>query len=407
MTPTTYRAADFLAGAAAAGVEIVVGTNRAQTLAGLAPAHNLTLPFDDREEAVRRARKYAAAWPITAVLGVDDEGVLVAAAIAGALGVAHNKLAAVAATRSKVKTRVRLAETGLSSSSFLVCEDAPAPDEVEKRVGFPCVVKPASLSASRGVIRVDEAPRFQETFHRVRRIITAARREHRAGLLDERVLVEAFVPGKEVALEGLMTRGRLRPLALFDKPDPLDGPFFEETLFVTPSREPRATQAAVVETAQAAATALGLTEGPLHAEFRLNDAGVWVLELAARTIGGLCSRALRFGTGMSLEELVLRHACGLETGRAERERQASGVMMIPIPQHGILRETRGLEAVMQVAGVEEATLSVPPGQEVVPLPEGDRYLGFLFARGETPEEVEKTLRSAHHLLGFDIGPVSP
>jgi biotin carboxylase len=407
MTPTTYRAADFLAGAAAAGVEIVVGTNRAQTLAGLAPAHNLTLPFDDRDEAVLRAREYAAGRPIAAVVGVDDEGVMVAAAIAKTLGVAHNDLAAVAATRSKVSMRTRLAKAGVSSPSFLVCQEAPTADEVEGSVGFPCVVKPASLSASRGVIRVDGAETFQETFERVRRIVAAARQEDRAGLLDNRILVGQFVPGEEVSLEGLLTEGRLRRLALFDKPDPLNGPYFEETLFVTPSRKPEAVQAAILETAQAAATALGLTEGPLHAEFRVNASGVWVLELAARTIGGLCSRALRFGTGMSLEELVLRHACGLDTDGLERERRASGVMMIPIPRHGILRETRGLESAMQVGGVEEATLSVPPGQEVVPLPEGHRYLGFLFARGETPDEVEAALRTAHRLLQFDIGPVSP
>jgi biotin carboxylase len=407
MTPTTYRAADFLAGAAAAGVEIVVGTNRAQTLAGLAPAHNLTLPFDDRKEAVRRALEYAAGRPLAAVVGVDDEGVLVAAAIAEALGVAHNDLAAVEATRSKASMRTRLAEAGVPSPPFLVCVEEPTADEVEGSVGFPCVVKPASLSASRGVIRVDEAARFHETFTRVREITAQARQEDRAGLLDRRILVERFVPGEEVALEGLLEDGRLRLLALFDKPDPLDGPYFEETLFVTPSRKPEAIQRAVTEAAQAAATALGLTQGPLHAEFRLAAGEVSVLELAARTIGGLCSRALRFGTGMSLEELVLRHACGLRIDAVERERRASGVMMIPIPRSGTLREIRGLESAMQVAGVEEATLSVPPGQEVVPLPEGHRYLGFLFARGETAADVETALRTAHRLLEFDIGPVSP
>ncbi len=214
--------------------------------------------------------------------------------------------------------------------------------------------------------------------------------------------MEGFIPGREVALEGLLVKGALQVLALFDKPDPLDGPFFEETIYVTPSRLPAATQTAIADLTAWAARALGLREGPLHAEFRVNDSGPWMVEIAARSIGGLCSRTLRFGTGLTLEELILRHALGIEIETLERERQPAGVMMIPIPRGGVLEEVRGLEAAKAVPGIEDIAITIHLGQKVVPLPEGSRYLGFIFARAETPERVEAALREAHGRLDFSI-----
>ncbi|HSD28965.1 MAG TPA: ATP-grasp domain-containing protein, partial [Vicinamibacteria bacterium] len=211
-----------------------------------------------------------------------------------------------------------------------------------------------------------------------------------------------FIPGREVALEGLLVGGELHVLALFDKPDPLDGPYFEETIYVTPSRLSPDVQLAIAAEARWAARALGLAEGPVHAELRVNDEGPWMIELAARTIGGLCSRTLRFGAGLSLEELVIRHALGIELDSLERERQPAGVMMIPIPRAGVLRAVRGREAALAVPGIEEATISAHVGQELVPLPEGSRYLGFLLARADSPEAVEEALRAAHRRLDFDI-----
>jgi hypothetical protein len=219
--------------------------------------------------------------------------------------------------------------------------------------------------------------------------------------------VEEYIPGSEVALEGLLMAGRLQTLALFDKPDPLEGPFFPETIYVTPSRLEPAIQADIRRCAGQAAQALSLEEGPIHGEFRLNSAGVWVLEVAARTIGGLCSRALRFGTGMSLEEVVLRHACGLPVASLRREEQAAGVYMLPVPARGILQGIDGLEAARAVPGIEEIALTVAQGQEIEPLPEGNRYLGFLFAKGARPAAVEAALRLAHQRLHFRIRPLSP
>jgi biotin carboxylase len=219
--------------------------------------------------------------------------------------------------------------------------------------------------------------------------------------------VESFVPGAEVALEGLLRGGELEVLALFDKPDPLDGPFFEETLYVTPSRHPAALAAAVVATTARAAAALGLREGPVHAELRLAPSGPVVLEVAARSIGGLCSRTLRFGAGLSLEEVLVAHAMGLPLDALRREARAAGVMMLPIPRRGILHAVGGVEAARAVPGVEDVVVTAPEGREVVPLPEGDSYLGFLFARGETPGAVEAALREGHRRLDLDIRPPLP
>jgi biotin carboxylase len=223
--------------------------------------------------------------------------------------------------------------------------------------------------------------------------------------LARQFLVEAFIPGQEVALEGLLIRGQLKVLALFDKPDPLDGPFFEETLYVTPSRFPAAVQAAIVACTTGAVQALGLREGPVHAELRVNDQGPWIIEVAARSIGGLCSRTLRFEAGRSLEEVILHHALGQDVTSCERDQGASGVMMLPIPHRGVLRAIHGQEDARRVPDIEDLSLTIPLGQEVIPLPEGDRYLGFLFARAATPDGVEIALRTAHARLSFVITPV--
>jgi biotin carboxylase len=257
------------------------------------------------------------------------------------------------------------------------------------------------LSASRGVIRANDASEFVAAFHRIAAILASvgdALPEEARGTL----LVEAFVPGREVALEGLLVGGTLHVLALFDKPDPLDGPFFEETIYVTPSRLPATTQDRIAAVTREACAALGLTEGPVHAELRVNQAGPWVLEIAARSIGGLCSQTLRFGTGLTLEELILCHALGRPLESLEREQRPAGVMMIPIPRPGRLRAVRGQDAAAAVAGIEEIAVTMHPGQDVVPLPEGWQYLGFIFARADSPDAVERALREAHARLRFDI-----
>ena len=381
---TTYRTEDFVEAARALDVDLVIASDRPNVMAGEFPDHLLTLPFDDPEAAAREVRAYAARRPLDAVVPVDDATTVVASAVGEALGLRVNPLAAARATRDKRVMRELLARAGVSSPAFTTVRIDEDPAAAARRVPYPCVLKPRVLSASRGVIRADDPAAF-----------VAA------------LVVEEFVPGAEVALEGLLEAGRLRPLALFDKPDPLDGPYFEETIYVTPSRWPAAVQAAVTEAAARAAHALGLTDGAVHAELRLRPgpAGARepvMLEIAARSIGGLCGRTLRFGTGLSLEELILRRALGRPVESLERERAAAGVMMIPIPRGGVLEEVRGLDEARAVPDIEDVTISLHKGQDVVPLPEGSRYLGFIFSRAADPARAEAALREAHRHLHFVI-----
>jgi biotin carboxylase len=402
MATRTYRAKAFLEAARRLGVTVVVGSERRQALARQAPNTTLALDLRHPERAARQIATFAAQQPLAAVVGVDDDTTLVAALAAEALGLPHNPVDAVRASRDKYVARQRFAAAGLPSPDFALVSLGAEPAVAARAAPYPCVLKPIALAASRGVIRADTPAQFAQAFQRIAALLAAD------GGAQTHLLVESFVPGPEVALEGLLVDGRLHALALFDKPDPLDGPYFEETLYVTPSRLPTATQESIIATAGRAATALGLRDGPLHAELRLGDGGPYVLEVAARSIGGLCSNALRFGTGLSLEELILRHAIAAHEDRPAtaplptRERQAAGAMMLPIPRAGTLRAVRGRAEALAVPGVEEVTITIALGQPVRPLPEGDRYLGFVFARADTPAAVEAALREEHRRLGFVI-----
>jgi biotin carboxylase len=377
----TYRAPDFLAAARSLGVEVVLASETEQTMAESMGDRAVVLPLDDPEASVAAILALHARSPVDAVVAVDDGGSLVAAMAASALGFPHNPPAAIATTRDKLAMRRAFAVAGVPQPRF-------APDH---DIGFPRVVKPVGLSASRGVIRVDEPELLDATIDRV------------ALIADGPVITEEYVPGIEVALEGLLDGGHLHVLAIFDKPDPLVGPYFEETIYVTPSRLPAATLEELGASAAAAAAALRLREGPVHAEFRITPEGrIATLELAARSIGGLCARTLRFGAGIALEVVILRHALGLPTDDLTRERPAAGVMMLPIPRAGVLESVDGIDAARAVPGVVGVELTLRPGRPVVPLPEGDRYLGFVFARGETPEAVEAALRAASEELDIVI-----
>ncbi|MGH7414782.1 MAG: ATP-grasp domain-containing protein, partial [Candidatus Rokuibacteriota bacterium] len=402
---TTYRTEDFVEAAQALDVDLVIASDRPNVMSGEFPDHLLTLPFGDPAAAASEMRGYAARRPLDAVVPVDDATTVVASAIGEALGLRVNPLAAAQATRNKRVMRELLARAGVASPPFTTVSGADDPRAAARRMTYPCVLKPLVLAASRGVIRADHEAEFVAAFERIRAILRAPDVAEIGEGMDT-ILVEAFIPGTEVALEGLLEAGTLRTLALFDKPDPLDGPFFEETIYVTPSRLPEPTQAAVAETAARAARALGLSDGAVHCELRLRPTAAGlepvVLEIAARSIGGLCGRALRFGTGMSLEELILRRALGRAVPSFERERAAAAVMMIPIPGRGRLEDVRGLDEARAVAHIEDVTISIPKGQEIVPLPEGSRYLGFIFSRAATPVEAEAALRDSHRHLQFVI-----
>ncbi|MGH7263323.1 MAG: ATP-grasp domain-containing protein [Candidatus Rokuibacteriota bacterium] len=407
LIPTsTYRTEDFVAAVRKVGVDMVVASERPSTLEEAFPDNLLTLDFADPGQAARAVAELARRKPIDAVVPVDDLTTVVGAAIASALGLpGANSVAAVATTRNKSRMREAVARAGVPSPPYRLFTLADDPAAAARQVPYPCVLKPTVLAASRGVIRADDEAEFVAAFRRIAAILETL---DVAGQGDgaREILVEGFVPGREVALEGLLVGGALRVLALFDKPDPLDGPFFEETIYVTPSRLPRETQAAIAGCAARATAALGLREGPIHAELRVNDRGPWLIEVAARSIGGLCSRTLRFGTGLTLEEIIVRHALGADLASLERERQPAGVMMIPIPRAGVLEAVRGQEDAKSVPGIEEVTITAHLGQALVPLPEGSRYLGFVFARADTPERVEAALREAHQRLAFVIAPAA-
>ena len=395
----TYRAPDFMAAARELGAAVTVASERRAAMSTAMGERALTLRLSDPQDAAETIVARARDTPFAAILGVDDQGVMTAALAAERLGLAHNPPAAVACTRDKAAMRRALAEAHVPQPCFaLLAAGADVPTAARK-IGLPCVVKPLSLSGSRGVIRAEDPDRARAAAERVRGILAATGEP-----ADVPLLLESYVPGAEVAVEGLLCSGRLEVLAIFDKPDPLEGPYFEETLYVTPSRLPAAVLAEVERITAQAVRALGLREGPVHAELRVPDQGVRVLELAARSIGGLCSRALRFGAGVSLEQLILRHALGLGADDLARESVAAGVMMIPIPRAGTLVEVGGQAQARAVEGVDGLQITIPRGRPVVPLPEGDRYLGFLFARGLTAAAVERSLREAHARLRVRIEP---
>lgn len=412
---TTYRAEAFLEAARRVQVSVTIGIERVPEGLPVASDNVLLLDVRHPQAAARTVVEFVRHHPIDAVIGVDDVTAVTAAAVAEAVGLPHNSVASVTAARNKRQMRELLSAQGIPVPRHRVFPLDGNSTAFAKQVVYPCVVKPLILSASCGVIRANDEQEFERAFRRVGLLLT----NFNLAAVDEQarwILVEDFVPGIEVALEGLLTKGAFQALAMFDKPDPLDGPYFEESLYITPSRLSSDRQQQVVDCADRTAKALGLREGPVHGEFRLNENGVWVIEMAARAIGGRCSRTLDFSAGISLEELILRHALQMPIPLLGRQEQAAGVMMLPIPYSGRLHEVRGQTVAKAVPGVVELTITAEPGEELIPLPEGTRYLGFLLARGKTPEDVERSLREAHQRLTVviiasppttDIWPTSP
>jgi len=404
----TYRATAFLRAAGALGMDIAVASNEAPTLASLMDGRVLTLDLRHPADSGDRAADFAASWPVDAVIGVDEASVVTAAHIAERLGIARrNSIDAVEATRDKRLLRQRLGNAGIPQPRCVALDidaDGSALEEAIRTVGLPCVVKPVDLAASRGVIRADSRAEMITAVRRVGEML-------RAICIDGStppLLIEAYVDGVEVAVEGLVRDGVVDVIALFDKPDPLIGPFFEETLYVAPSRLDKAAQRAVVDAVQGAVAALGLRHGPIHAEVRIADDECVVIEVAARSIGGLCAQVIRLhcddapDVERSLEEVILRQACGLRLGAISLASGACGVFMLPIRRQGVLERVTGLEDATAVPGITGVTMSVPVGERVTPLPEGDRYLGFIFARGDTASAVETSLRQAESLLDVEI-----
>ncbi len=400
---TGYQTRAFAGAAARLGIDLVLATDRCHVMEDPWGDRAIPVRFDEPEEA---AAGIAAAGPFDGVLAVGDRPAQIAARAARRMGLPFHPPAAADAARDKHAARGLYRAAGLPTPEYFRVALSDDPRAVASRAPYPCILKPLGLSASRGVIRADNEGEFTAAFRRIEKMLTGAdvlqMREER----NRYIQVESFIPGQEFAIEGLMTRGRLQILALFDKPDPLDGPFFEETLYVTPSREPAAVQRALREAAAAAARALGLWHGPVHAELRYNAQGCWMLEMAARPIGGLCSGALQFA-GASFEELLLRHAAGEYLAKIQNDNGASGVLMIPVPREGIYQSASGIAEAESIAGVERVVITAKEGQKLTPWPEGSSYLGFVFARAVAPAAVERALRGAHEKLHFQIATILP
>ena len=423
-TKLGYQTRAFVEAARALELGLAFGTDRCGKLDDPWGDHAVPLKFEHPDDAARRVLQSENLGEIHAVVSLGDRPTPTAARIAHALRLPHHSAAAADACRDKYRSREILRRAGLPVPRFvrfpLDVEPAELLRAIASDVAYPCVLKPLALSGSRGVIRADDERQARTAFERIRALLRSTDvrvlREESSSFLQ----AESYVEGTEIAVEALMDRGRLRVLAIFDKPDPLEGPFFEETIYVTPSRLPEAQQQAVTATLEKCVAALGLTHGPIHAELRLNPSGIWPMEIAARSIGGLCSRALRFTSSdsgadagdspahlHSLEEIIIRLALGESMNAVARERAASGVMMIPIPEAGVYHRVEGVEEGLDIPHVDEIRITAKPEQKLVPLPEGASYLGFIFARAEEPAQVEAALRQAHAKLRFRVGAALP
>ena len=427
-TTTGYQTRAFGEAAERLGVELVFATDRCNMLEDPWQDGAIAIRFHEEAQSAAAVVEAARTRPIDGLLVVGDRPTVIAAHVARALGLPGHPPLAAAIAKHKLRTRERLRDAGLLvpwfaavSIDHAISDEPSAISHWSRR--FPCVLKPVALSGSRGVMRADDPPSLDTAVERLRALLEAPDVRAERNEEHKTAIVEGFVPGREFAVEGLLHHGALHVFAVFDKPDPLDGPFFEETIYVTPSRADAPTELAIVNAIADAARAIGLHHGPVHAECRVNDRGVYVLEVAARPIGGLCARALRFVRNTSrvdeslqipnpespitLEELLLRHALGESPEGWKREAQASGVMMIPIPRRGILRAVEGTRAARAVRHVDDLRITAKMEQLLVPLPEGASYLGFIFAGAGRPDDVETALRAAHAQLHFEIASEIP
>lgn len=410
-TTTGYQIRSFGEAASSLGVRLLFASDRCDQLED--PWFDAAIPvrFHDEPASTRVIVERLSDAPPDGIIAVGDRPAVLAAHVAAAFGLPGNPPDAAEASRNKLATRLALDAAGLPTPSFRAVPLSSVPVGPARAVSYPAVIKPLALSGSRGVMRVNDEEELVSGFARLQRLMQAVDVRMERDTAHEEAMVESFVPGKEFAVEGLLTGGVFHQLAIFDKPDPLDGPFFEETIYLTPTQESAEAELRIAGHVAAAAHAIGLRHGPVHAECRVNERGVYVLEVAARPIGGLCSKALRFaapdGSSASLEEVLLRHAVGEDVSGYARERRASGVMMIPIPRGGVYRGVEGLDEARQVGSIEEIHIAAKPDAVLVPLPEGKSYLGFIFARADDPQTVEEALRAAHARLSFSIEKALP
>ena len=398
--PQSYRIAPYLKAAKELDCDLTIASMGEYSL--VSPiAEGIHIDFADHEAALARLKEHHQQHPFNAVIGGDDLAVELASRLANELGLAHNSPQASLLTRRKDLARAHLQQAGVAVPAHsLIDLTRPLAIQLEQ-LHYPCVLKPLAMSMSRGVIRVDNTEQAQQACARIESIIQEALVEEE----QQKILAEQYIDGEEIAYEGLLTNGELKTLLFFDKPEPLTGPYFEESYYITPSRQDKDIQQRVYEVVKAACDSYGLVTGPVHAELRVDEDGkVWVLEVAARTIGGECARLVELATEQSLEKLVLSNALSQLHSLPELK-GAAGVLMIPTTQAGVLRRVEGVMAAQNVEGIKEVVLSVREGHQLVPLPEGSSYLGFMYGLAETPEQVEQALREAHAKLNVVIAPL--
>ena len=397
----SYRTAPFIKAANQLNVDVLIASQGEHSIVS-DYVQGLHIDFQDENQSVDTILTEAKKRPFTGIIGTDDVTTELAARVAEKLNLPHNDQQAVKTAQRKDLARLSLKDSKVNIPQFDLLTTTQPISQQNITVNYPAVVKPVALSASRGVIRVNSFLELEHTVERIKEMLAAELQLEK--YLQETLLLEEFIPGKEVAVEAILYAGELDVLAIFDKPDPLDGPFFEETYYVTPSSFSEEIQQELKQTILAACQAYGLKEGPVHAECRINDEGIWLLEVAARTIGGMCGRLLSLGTGHSLEELVLLHAMGQRV-EIKTVESAAGVLMIPIPGAGILKRVEGLLDAQRIPYISEVSIEVREGYELIPLPEGNSYLGFIFAEAPTVKEAEQALRDAHDCLNIVLAPM--
>ncbi len=400
----SYRTAPFIQAAKQLNIDVLIASQGEHSIVS-EYVQGLHIDFKNEEQAIETILTEAKKHSFCGIIGTDDTTTELAAFVAEKLSLPHNEPQAVKIAQRKDLSRLSLKTSDVKIPEFDLLSTIKPVLEQNIKVSFPAVIKPVALSASRGVIRVNNSEELEQAVERVTQMLSAEL--HLQDEVKNILLLEEFIPGKEVAIEGMLHQGKLDVLAIFDKPDPLNGPFFEETYYITPTSYSEKIQQEIKQTILKSCQAYGLKEGPIHAECRINENGVWILEVAARTIGGLCGRLLSLGTGYSLEELVLLHAMGkrVEIKTVKSSELGLGVLMIPIPKAGILKRVEGLLAAQRIPHINEVSIEVRDGYELVPLPEGNSYLGFIFAEAPTVKEAEQALRDAHDCLNIVIAPL--
>jgi biotin carboxylase len=390
----SYRTSPFMDAVSKLELKVLVLTDKSQVFSEDYPDNVITMNFEHWRVHLDTICEWSDKHSLKAVLGVDEESIVLAARLSEVLGLVHNSIESVELTKDKFLMRNALKGAGLKSPWFKRFSVHQAPQELVNEISFPSILKPTFLSASQGVVLANSIEEFKIAFEMLSKLLARPEVKKRGGEQANWILVEEFLPGKEVSLEGIVSKGKLKELAIFDKPETLDGPTFPETILITPTLLDKNLQVSLLETAQTALEALNIIRGPVHIEFRINENGIFILECAARSIGGLCTKVLEFRGGMSLEELILRSALGRNIEKTNFSGTVKGVMMMPINNKGFLREIRGTEAALAVKGITELQITIKSGGILEPLPEGGRYLGFIFAEGKDQNSVLKNLKKA-------------